>query len=108
MGVEPEPIQDGAGWPDYAAPTRPAGPNPLTMNGQPAHANDLAAPANDLAPAYTGLTDGSKLIRLHESIAALLASRGEWRQAYQHLRSALDLVYSDRVEQPPVPAQLLR
>jgi diguanylate cyclase (GGDEF)-like protein len=109
MGVEPEPIQDGAGWPDYDAPTRPAGPNPLTMNGQPAHANDLAAPANDLAPADTGLTDSSKLIRLHESIAALLASRGEWRQAYQHLRSALDLVYTDQVEQgSPVPEQLRR
>jgi diguanylate cyclase (GGDEF)-like protein len=57
----------------------------------------------------TGETaDSSKLIRLHESIAGLLASRGEWRQAYQHLRSALDLVYSDRVEQSPVPEQLRR
>jgi diguanylate cyclase (GGDEF)-like protein len=100
--VEPEPSQGGAGWPDYDAPTRPAGPNPLTMNGQATHANDVA-------PADTGLTDSSKLIRLHESIAALLASRGQWAQAYQHLRSALDLVYTDQVEQgAPVPAQLRR
>jgi two-component system cell cycle response regulator len=58
--------------------------------------------------AEAGLANSSKLIRLHESIAGLLASRGEWRQAYQHLRSALDLVYSDRIEQPPVPEQLRR
>jgi diguanylate cyclase (GGDEF)-like protein len=61
-----------------------------------------------LQSAELGLADSSKLIRLHESIAGLLASRGEWRQAYQHLRSALDLVYSDRIEQPPVPEQLRR
>jgi len=96
--MEPEPIQDGAGWPDYDAPTRPAGPNPLMMNGQHSH---------DVSTGDSRLTDSSKLIRLHESIAALLASRGEWRQAYQHLRSALDLV-TDRVEQPPVPEQLRR
>jgi diguanylate cyclase (GGDEF)-like protein len=51
-------------------------------------------------------TDSSKLIRLHESIATLLSSRGEWRQAYQHLRSALDLAYADANEQPPIPEQL--
>ena len=95
--MEPEPIRNGAGWPDYDPPTRPAGPNPLITNGQSIHD----------APADAGVTDSSKLIRLHESIAALLASRGEWRQAYQHLRSALDLV-TDRVEQPPVPEQLRR
>jgi diguanylate cyclase (GGDEF)-like protein len=97
--LEPEPSQDGSGWPAYDAPTRPAGPNPLTMNGSGTHANDVAT-------ADAGLTDSSKLIRLHESIAALLASRGEWRQAYEHLRSALDLVYTDQIEQHPVPEQL--
>jgi Caspase domain len=35
--------------------------------------------------------DSAKLIRLHESIATLLASRGEWQQAYQHLRSIIDI-----------------
>jgi diguanylate cyclase (GGDEF)-like protein len=59
-------------------------------------------------PAGAGLADSSKLIRLHESIGALLASRGEWQQAYEHLRSALDLVYSDQIEQTPVPEQLRR
>ncbi|WP_376770682.1 GGDEF domain-containing protein [Lentzea indica] len=51
---------------------------------------------------------GPGLVGLHESIATLLASRGQWRQAYQHLRSALDLVYADRVEEPHVPEQLRR
>ncbi len=48
------------------------------------------------------------LVELHESIATLLASRGQWQQAYQHLRSALDLAYADREEQPRVPEQLRR
>lgn len=51
---------------------------------------------------------GAGLVQLHESIATLLASRGQWRQAYQHLRSALDLVYADQDEQPHIPEQLRR
>ena len=31
------------------------------------------------------------LLSLHESIAGLLATQGDWRRAYQHLRSALDI-----------------
>ncbi|HWE89146.1 MAG TPA: GGDEF domain-containing protein [Pseudonocardiaceae bacterium] len=51
--------------------------------------------------------DHASLIRLHESIGTLLASRGEWREAYQHLRSALDLAYTERSAEPsPVPEQL--
>ncbi|MGH4014504.1 MAG: GGDEF domain-containing protein [Pseudonocardiaceae bacterium] len=38
-----------------------------------------------------GEEDHGRLALLHESLAALLASRGQWRQAYEHLRSALDL-----------------
>ncbi|MFE2755620.1 GGDEF domain-containing protein [Actinosynnema sp. NPDC059335] len=53
-------------------------------------------------------SEGTGLVQLHESIAALLASRGQWRQAYQHLRSAFDLVYADQDEQPQVPEQLRR
>ncbi|MBY8853563.1 GGDEF domain-containing protein, partial [Saccharothrix sp. MB29] len=52
--------------------------------------------------------EGSGLVQLHESIATLLASRGQWRQAYQHLRSAFDLVYADQDEEPQVPEQLRR
>ena len=45
------------------------------------------------------------LAELHESIATLLASRGQWRQAYQHLRSALHLRAEER-EPIRVPEQL--
>ena len=44
------------------------------------------------------------MVELHESIAALLASRGQWRQAYHHLRSALDLLSTQ--DTPRVPEQL--
>ncbi|HEY1574888.1 MAG TPA: GGDEF domain-containing protein [Pseudonocardiaceae bacterium] len=121
--VEPEPIEDGTGWPTFDAPTRPAGPHPMSRTGAPGFGCDTPRPEPRAAgqepepvpPAELdrgvdtgGLADASKLIRLHESIGALLASRGEWQQAYQHLRSALDLVYSDRIERPPVPEQLRR
>lgn len=44
------------------------------------------------------------LVELHESIATLLASRGQWRQAYQHLRSALELMSTQ--DAPRIPEQL--
>ncbi|MFI9007002.1 GGDEF domain-containing protein [Actinosynnema sp. NPDC053489] len=56
----------------------------------------------------TSESEGTGLVQLHESIAALLASRGQWRQAYQHLRSAFDLVYADQDDLPHVPEQLRR
>jgi diguanylate cyclase (GGDEF)-like protein len=45
------------------------------------------------------------LVELHQSIASLLASRGEWRQAYEHLRHALDLATAER---PPQVAEQFR
>jgi diguanylate cyclase (GGDEF)-like protein len=118
--VEPEPIEDGTGWRAFDEPTRPASPHPLSRNGAAAFDHDMGCDATHPGPRHQepsdadrgvdtgGLADSSKLIRLHESIGALLASRGEWQQAYQHLRSALDLVYSDRIDRPPVPEQLRR
>jgi len=53
--------------------------------------------------------DTAGLVQLHESIAALLADRGEWRQAYEHVRHALDLVSTEPAEpaEPPrIPEQL--
>jgi two-component system, cell cycle response regulator len=85
-----EPVEDGTALTTYGPP-RQMEPN-ASPNGTPGKA--------------TGQTDSSKLIRLHESIATLLSSRGEWRQAYQHLRSALDLAYADSTEHPPIPEQL--
>lgn len=47
--------------------------------------------------------DESRLVELHQSIADLLASRGQWRQAYEHLRHALNLATAERT--PRVPEQ---
>ncbi|HEY2763080.1 MAG TPA: GGDEF domain-containing protein [Pseudonocardiaceae bacterium] len=46
--------------------------------------------------------DSGGLARLHESLGALLASRGQWREAYGHLRAALDLS-NDPAADAPVP-----
>jgi len=34
------------------------------------------------------------LLALHESIAGLLATQGDWRRAYQHMRAALDISHA--------------
>ncbi|KAA2261047.1 GGDEF domain-containing protein [Solihabitans fulvus] len=84
-----------------------AGPEPVRPDG---HADADSLPDAHLlraAPPDAG-SESSGLVQLHESIAALLASRGQWRQAYQHLRSALDLVYADQDEPPQVPEQFRR
>jgi two-component system, cell cycle response regulator len=63
--------------------------------GIPGQANGRPKPADS--------TDAMSLVELHESIASLLATRGEWRQAYEHLRHALDLATSDDTMPPQVP-----
>jgi diguanylate cyclase (GGDEF)-like protein len=47
--------------------------------------------------------DTASRIRLHESIADLLARRGQWRQAYEHLRHVLDLVVAEHLTSPAPP-----
>jgi diguanylate cyclase (GGDEF)-like protein len=41
------------------------------------------------APGRTAGPQPPDLLRLHEAIAGLFATQGDWRRAYQHLRSAL-------------------
>ncbi|GAB3433458.1 GGDEF domain-containing protein [Actinophytocola sediminis] len=48
-------------------------------------------------------SDEARLVELHQAIADLLASRGQWRQAYEHLRHALNLATAART--PRVPEQ---
>ena len=48
--------------------------------------------------------DAASLVELYESVSDLLASRGEWRQAYEHLRYAFELALADRT-QTQVPNQ---
>lgn len=68
-------------------------------------AGDPAIPAPAPAPPPTDEQDRLRLAGLHESSATLLASRGQWRQAYRHLRSALDLRAEEHIP-IRVPEQL--
>ncbi|MBK1789499.1 GGDEF domain-containing protein, partial [Prauserella sp. ASG 168] len=43
------------------------------------------------APAATGAHDPAGLLAGHEAIARELAAQGDWRRAYEHLGSALEL-----------------
>jgi diguanylate cyclase (GGDEF)-like protein len=98
--AEPEPIREGPAWTTYNVQPGSTGQTAQPGLADPVSNGSLNGPH---APA-----DSSKLIRLHESIAALLAARGEWRQAYEHMRSALDLVYTDQSDLVPIPEQLRR
>ncbi|WP_103347914.1 GGDEF domain-containing protein [Amycolatopsis sp. CA-128772] len=40
------------------------------------------------------------LLRLHEAIAGLFATQGDWRRAYQHLRSALEIARDGSLRDP--------
>jgi diguanylate cyclase (GGDEF)-like protein len=46
--------------------------------------------------------------RAHEAAAEVLADRGEWRRAYQHLRAAMTLVHLGETPPVHVPEQLRR
>ena len=58
------------------------------------------------ASGASGVEDPASLVELHRSIASLLASRGEWRQAYEHLRHALELATEEKTQAPQVPEQV--
>ena len=62
--------------------------------------NEPTVPIQHPAARQTELEEAS-LVELHQSIASLLASRGEWRQAYEHLRHALDLATAEKTPQVP-------
>ena len=85
--AEPEPTSDAITWPTYRS-------------------SGAAAEGHASAPAPVPI--GASLVELHESIAALLASCGEWRQAYHHLRSALDHIHASQTQPPKIPEQLRR
>jgi diguanylate cyclase (GGDEF)-like protein len=57
---------------------------------------------------HSGDRSGSDALHLHESIASLHASRGQWELAYHHLRSAFDLAYGDPATEPAIPEQVRR
>ncbi len=83
-----------------------AGPEPLRTDvARPLGPGHAPLP-NQESPTQHDPASSSGLVGLHESMAGLLAARGQWRQAYHHLRSALDLVSNEGTEVPRVPEQL--
>lgn len=90
--AQPEPDQREDAWPDFrvSEPTMP-----------------LRHPARVDAEEACDPAEAANLVHLHESIASLLASRGQFRQAYQHLRAALDLM-SELGGTPHIPEQFRR
>ncbi|GAA4621156.1 GGDEF domain-containing protein [Saccharopolyspora hordei] len=73
-----------------------AGPEPLRDNDAP-----VLPPGRR---SRQDLLNGPGMAEMHESIASLMASRGQWRQAYHHLRTSMDL--RSRADAPRVPEQL--
>lgn len=97
LDTQPEPVQRDARWRDRRI-------NEPTVPIQPPHRR--AEPRSDAraesrAEAAHAESEEMSLVELHQSIASLLASRGEWRQAYEHLRHALDLATAERPPQVP-------
>ena len=68
--------------------------------------SEVGAEAEPL-PTSAGEPERTRLAELHESMASLKASRGQWRDAYEHLRAAVDLTVG-AITPPPVPEQLRR
>ncbi|MFC4004560.1 GGDEF domain-containing protein [Prauserella oleivorans] len=52
--------------------------------------------------------DPGALIAAHESIANVFAAQGDWRRAYEHLRSALDHAQAELPARPHIPEQYRR
>ncbi|MEV4599570.1 GGDEF domain-containing protein [Amycolatopsis sp. NPDC049253] len=49
---------------------------------------------------FTAGTPAPDLLSLHESIAGMFAKQGDWRRAYEHLRSALDIARAGSLRDP--------
>jgi diguanylate cyclase (GGDEF)-like protein len=61
----------------------------------------------DAVPSGSTATDGrADQARAHEAAAEVLADRGDWRRAYQHLKAAVSLVRDERTLPAAVPDQL--
>lgn len=81
-----------------------AGPEPIREDLARALCS-TPAPFSDHGPRQArSQAHETGMAELYESIAGLLAARGQWRQAYHHLRWALDLMSAE--DSPQIPEQL--
>ena len=90
-------LDQGLAQPGPARRDRQIGEPTVPMQHPARHLDALDTPANGSE------ADDTSLVELHQSIADLLASRGQWRQAYEHLRHALTLATAE--SSPRVPEQ---
>jgi diguanylate cyclase (GGDEF)-like protein len=110
------------GRPDSAPATTavaPVGPSAPDFPGDPG--TEPAASTFDTAP-IVGIDEALRMdaegedpgadratqARAHEAAAEVLADRGDWRRAYQHLRAAMALVQLGETPPVHVPEQLRR
>ncbi|HEY0640097.1 MAG TPA: diguanylate cyclase, partial [Pseudonocardiaceae bacterium] len=93
--------------PSEARPSTAPAPS-TTPGAAPVRAAAGAHPAGTalLAVRAGGAAEG--LAAVHESAATLLAASGQWRQAYEHLWAALELLRAERADPVLVPEQLRR
>ncbi|WP_370542263.1 GGDEF domain-containing protein [Amycolatopsis sp. FDAARGOS 1241] len=56
--------------------------------------------AEDEFTASISAASGPDLLSLHEAIAHMFAEQGDWRRAYEHLRSALDIARAGSLRDP--------
>ncbi|MFI5607345.1 GGDEF domain-containing protein [Amycolatopsis sp. NPDC051903] len=61
---------------------------------------EVGVAAEDEFTASTSAASGPDLLSLHEAIARMFAERGDWRRAYEHLRSALDIARAGSLRDP--------
>jgi len=96
LDTQPEPVRRDARWRERRI-------NETTVPIQ--HPSRRVEPSADARaePQVEARAESEEmsLVELHQSIASLLASRGEWRQAYEHLRHALDLATAELPPQVP-------
>jgi diguanylate cyclase (GGDEF)-like protein len=107
---------------------RPGRGTPAVTTAEPVHDTEVAAPAVvspsvetsvtcgfptspivglDTVPSGASTADGRvDQARAHEAAAEVLADRGDWRRAYQHLKAAVSLVRDERTLPTSVPDQL--
>src|SRR4051794_23834708 len=99
-----EPVLDAAAATSTAPPAPDQGTVTCSFPTSPIVGLDAVASATPSgAPIVAGRSDQA---RAHEAAAEVLADRGDWRRAYQHLKAAVSLVRDERTTPAGVPDQL--
>lgn len=85
---------------------RGAVPHQVSAPSAADHSSAHSAQSSAQSSARARDAERLRLAELHDSMASLHASRGQWQVAYQHLRTALDLMVSAPEAPTAIPEQL--